>query len=61
MYMKTTILSTACLLALAAPCFANPETSADLDARAVEQASNQFYASLNAMFTGDVAPMKQIW
>jgi len=61
MQMKTTILSTACLLALTAPCFANPESSSAPDVQAVEQASNQFYASLNAMFTGDVAPMKQIW
>ena len=29
--------------------------------RAVMQATTQFYAALNAMFTGDVGPMKAAW
>lgn len=28
---------------------------------AVRQAADQFYDALNAMFTGDMAPMKQVW
>jgi ketosteroid isomerase-like protein len=28
---------------------------------AVRQAADQFYAALNAMFKGDIAPMKTVW
>jgi len=28
---------------------------------AVRQAADQFYQALNAMFTGDIAPMKAVW
>ena len=29
--------------------------------QAVEKAAAQFYAALNALFTGDVKPMEQVW
>ena len=28
---------------------------------AVRQAADQFYDALNAMFTGNIAPMKSVW
>jgi ketosteroid isomerase-like protein len=31
------------------------------DAQAVADANAEFYAALNAMFTGDLAPMTQVW
>lgn len=31
------------------------------DEMAVMQASGRFYVALNAMFTGDLGPMKEIW
>jgi ketosteroid isomerase-like protein len=38
-----------------------PATSSADETQAVAQANAQFYASLNALFGGDVAPMQQIW
>jgi ketosteroid isomerase-like protein len=61
MYTKTTIFSTALLLALALTGYATLPRSSTDDARAVEQASDQFYKSLNALFTGDASPMVQSW
>jgi len=40
---------------------AGTANASEADERAVREASTQFYAALNAMFTGDVAPMKSIW
>jgi ketosteroid isomerase-like protein len=34
---------------------------ADSEQKAVERATAQFYAALNAMFTGDLGPMKEVW
>jgi ketosteroid isomerase-like protein len=31
------------------------------DEKAVKDAAAQFYAALNIMFTGEVAPMKEVW
>ncbi len=31
------------------------------DEKAVKEATAQFYAALNAMFKGDVGPMKEVW
>lgn len=61
MHTKTTIISAALLLVLAAPRFATPAGPPVDDVQAVEQATAQFYKSLNALFTGDVFPMTQIW
>ncbi len=44
----------ACVAASTAP-------AADAGERAVGEATAQFYSALNAMFTGDVAPMKEVW
>jgi len=38
-----------------------PAASSTDETQAVAQANAQFYASLNALFAGDVAPMQQIW
>lgn len=35
--------------------------AAGKDEQGVKQAVAQFYSALNAMFTGDVNPMKEIW
>lgn len=56
---SSTLLSTFCALALAAPCLAANPTAGER--KAVEQASERFYTSLNAMFRGETAPMQQIW
>lgn len=58
MRIQTTIVSSVLTLALSASCFANPTTG---DAQGVEKANAQFYASLNAMFRGEIAPMEQVW
>ena len=64
MNTKAPVLSVKILVAVAclATCghsFAD-ETKAD-ETKAVEQATAQFYTSLNAMFTGDVGPMQSVW
>jgi ketosteroid isomerase-like protein len=59
--LATKMILPALLLALAAPCSADEPTTPTTDAQAVEEASNQFYKSLNSMFTGDAAPMSEIW
>jgi len=61
MRTKQTILAAALVLVLAAPCLADPASPSADDTGAVQQAVNQFYASLNTLFTGDSAPMQQIW
>lgn len=37
------------------------ESSITNDRQAVAAATNEFYAALNTMFTGNVQPMKEIW
>jgi len=37
------------------------QTSATDDEAAVRETATQFYAALNAMFTGDLTPMTEIW
>ncbi|HVX64486.1 MAG TPA: nuclear transport factor 2 family protein [Pirellulales bacterium] len=61
MQTKLAILSTTLFATLAATCLANPRVVSPEDAQGVERASAQFYTSLNALFTGDAAPMKQVW
>lgn len=61
MQTKCAFLSLVMLLAFAAPLFANPTSNAAEETRAVEQAVAEFYTSLNALFTGETAPMKEIW
>lgn len=59
MHAKVAIFSV--VLALAAISFAKPPRETTDERHAVEQANATFYTSLNAMFTGDVAPMQQVW
>jgi ketosteroid isomerase-like protein len=60
MHMKTFVLSAVTLLT-AAVCFANNTSSPADETKGVEQATQQFYAGLNAMFTGDTGPMQEVW
>jgi ketosteroid isomerase-like protein len=59
MCAKFAMLSAALLLT--ATCFATPGTTAIDTERDVEQAVVHFYSSLNALFTGNLAPMEEIW
>jgi ketosteroid isomerase-like protein len=61
MQVTKTILSATLLMVLAVPCLADEPTTPTTDAQAVEQASAQFYKSLNSMFAGDPAPMSEVW
>jgi ketosteroid isomerase-like protein len=60
MHTKELLLSTVMFL-VAAACLANPSNSFADETKAVEQATAQFYTSLNTMFTGDAGPMQEIW
>ncbi len=61
MRAKILVLSAVVFLASAACFAANPTSSPADDTKAVQQATAQFYTSLNAMFTGDAGPMQEIW
>ncbi len=37
------------------------DESANVNDKAVRMAAAEFYRALNAMFTGDVGPMKEVW
>jgi ketosteroid isomerase-like protein len=60
MRTKALILSTVLLLVAGAG-LTNPANSLADDRQAVEEATARFYASLNALFTGDAGPMAEIW
>lgn len=57
---KTVLLSTMILLA-AGLALAQDGPEYDVARRAVLAANEQFYVALNAMFTGDLAPMEAVW
>lgn len=61
MQTKKIILSATLFLVLAAPCFADPTSATLNDVQGVRLATTEFYASLNALFTGDASPMIQLW
>mgnify|MGYP002624807905 CR=1 FL=1 len=61
MSKKSTVLPLLVLMAMATPALANPRGASPDDVRAVEQASARFYEALNALFTGDAAPMGEVW
>ncbi|MBI3313937.1 MAG: nuclear transport factor 2 family protein [Candidatus Omnitrophica bacterium] len=42
-------------------CFINRAHAANENNSAVKEAADQFYFALNAMFTGDAAPMEELW
>ncbi|MDP3920343.1 MAG: nuclear transport factor 2 family protein [Candidatus Omnitrophota bacterium] len=48
-------------LAIASFCFTNPARAENESNDAVKAAADQFYVALNAMFTGDAAPMAALW
>jgi ketosteroid isomerase-like protein len=52
------LFSVATVLACVA---ASAAQASDAGEKAVGEATAQFYSALNAMFTGDVGPMKDVW
>lgn len=60
MQTKILALSTALFL-VAAACFADTADAIADETKAVEAATTQFYANLNAMFSGDIDPMVETW
>lgn len=59
--MKKKTAWLAILLAFVGLMAANATNSSEDDAKAVKKAAAQFYTALNAMFTGDLSPMKEVW
>ena len=49
------------LLALVGLMHAQAAPGSDEDKKAVTEAAERFYAALNAMFTGNLEPMKAVW
>jgi ketosteroid isomerase-like protein len=49
------------MLAVAGAMVSCPAYGSEAEEKAVVEAANQFYAALNAMFVGDLAPMKEVW
>jgi ketosteroid isomerase-like protein len=60
MHTKALVLSTVTFLMTAA-CLADDNRSSGDETKAVEQATAQFYTSLNTMLAGDAGPMQEIW
>lgn len=58
--VKTLAFSMAMVLA-ASTCFAETKSKVADETQAVAQATAEFYASLNTLFTGDVEPMLSTW
>lgn len=58
---KNQSLLTTLALTLAVFLTALPARTADDETASVKEAAMQFYAALNTMFTGDVAPMLEVW
>ena len=58
---KTTAWISAVILGLVSFSLANPALAAGKNDEAALAATAQFYAALNQMFTGDLAPMKEVW
>ena len=61
MNIKRAGLAGVALLALAAGLRAQLALASDDHREAVRTAAERFYAALNAMFTGDLEPMKEVW
>lgn len=60
MKVKRFVIAGVLLLALLGLVQAHTAVASD-DDKAVREAAGQFYVALNAMFTGDVGPMKRVW
>ncbi len=61
MYTKAMFFSMALMLSVAVACLAAGPGDANEDGKTLVEAMNQFYASLNTMFTGDATPMTEVW
>ena len=61
MQRNRTAWLTLVLLALVGAVSAGPMQAETSDREGVAEATAQFYTALNALFTGDVEPMKAIW
>ena len=61
MRSKTVAWQSMVVLTVAGLMAATPTPASESDETAVKQATAQFYSALNAMFTGDVGPMKDVW
>ncbi|MDD5544503.1 MAG: nuclear transport factor 2 family protein [Acidobacteriia bacterium] len=61
MKKRTTIWTVLILLAMASFSFSRPLLASPTEEAAVKNAVEQFYAALNAMFTGNLDPMKAVW
>jgi len=58
---RMTVLMSICVVAVSV-CVAVRTAAASTEGeQAVRKAAAQFYEALNAMFTGDVGPMKEVW
>lgn len=55
------VLSAAVLFAATAVSLADDENSQAEETQAVQQAADDFYASLNALFEGDTTQMEKVW
>ena len=59
--MKKKLIGAMCAWTAVALVAASAAHAADADEKGVGEAAAHFYSALNAMFTGDVAPMKEVW
>ena len=61
MNSKRTVWNAILMLSVAVLVFAKSAPAAEKDEKAVRNASAQFYAALNEMFTGELGQMKKVW
>lgn len=61
MRMSSSLGLAAAVVAIAGMVPLSPAQAAPSDEQAVRQASENFYAALNDMFTGNIEPMKEVW
>jgi len=58
---RMSVLMSICVVAVSVCVAVRPAAASTEDEQAVRKASDQFYHALNAMFTGDMGPMKEVW
>jgi ketosteroid isomerase-like protein len=61
MRRQATIGLTILALTMTGAMASDPAYGKDADEKAVVEAANEFYVALNAMFTGDLTRMKEVW
>jgi ketosteroid isomerase-like protein len=59
--MRSRALSTAALICCSVGVLYAEDNPTNIDANAVRRANRVFYTALNAMFKGDLTPMKTVW